>query len=459
MRVLVTGATGLIGCHVCRQLLSSGHQLTVVTRSRSKYNETVGLPALILEHDLMKEPLKASPILESIDVIVHLAGENIAKSKWSKGFKQQLYDSRINTTKHLLDPFIDLKQKKLSLVICASGVGIYTSSDEECDEQTPTQDDTSFFSHLCHEWERCVSKKCEKLSVRSIQARFGAVLARDGGMLAQLESFARSGLLGKMPGKDFWLSWVHIEDVVRALIFCIDNSEIRGAVNLTSVEPCWYSKFIYRLNQTFKKRDFLPPPKLLLSILHGELINILTRSHRVFPRKLIDQGFSFQFQDINAALTNLYKDFLWPLRFETSQWIPRDQRTVFDLFLSIKNLEKITPEWLNFEWIKPLPLKLNQDTELNYKISMYGLNIKSKTKITAYNPPHLFIDEQEGGLFYKWRHIHQFQSFAGGTLIIDRINYQLPYKLHLLVGRKVQSDMKRLFDYRKQKILELLGVE
>ena len=134
---------------------------------------------------------------------------------------------------------------------------------------------------------------------------------------------------------------------------------------------------------------------------------------------------------------------MWPLRFETTQWIPRDQRTVFDLFLSLRNLEKFTPEWLNLEWIKPLPLKLNQDTELNYKISIYGLNVKSKVKITAYNPPHLFVDEQEGGLFHKWRHIHQFQSFAGGTLIIDRMNYQLPYKLHLLVGRKVQSDIKK----------------
>ena len=459
MRILVTGATGLIGHHLCRQLLSLGHQLTVVTRSKTNYNENVGLPAFILEHDLMKEPLKASPILESIEVIIHLAGENIAKSRWSKDFKQKLYDSRINTTKNLLAPFNELKQKKLSLVICASGVGIYTSSDQECDEQTPTREDTSFFSHLCHKWERCVSERCEKLSVRSIQARFGAVLARDGGMLTQLEPYARSGFLGKMPGKDFWLSWIHIEDAVRALIFCIENSEISGAVNLTSVEPCLYSKFIYQLNQTFKKKDFLPPPKFLLSILHGEIIDVLTRSHRIFPQKLIRKGFSFEFQDINTALKNLYKNFLLPLRFETTQWIPRDKSTVFDLFLSLKNLKKITPEWLNFEWIGTPPLKLDQNTELTYKMSIYGLNIKSKTKITSYKPPNLFIDEQTNSLFDKWRHIHQFQSFAGGTLIIDRMNYQLSYNLNLLVGPKVQSDMKKLFNHRKQKLLELLGVE
>ena len=263
----------------------------------------------------MKGPLATSPILESIEVIIHLAGENIAKSKWSKNFKQKLYDSRINTTKHLLDPFIDLKQRKLSLVICASGIGIYTSSDQECDEQTPTQEDDSFFSHLCHEWEGCVSEKCKALSVRFIQARFGAVLARNGGMLAQLEPYARSGILGKMPGKDFWLSWIHIEDVVRALIFCIDHSEMNGAVNLTSAEPCLYSKFIYQLNQTFKKKDFLSPPKFILSILHGELIDVLTRSHRILPQKLVNQGFSFQFKNVDMALTNLYKDFFVAIAF------------------------------------------------------------------------------------------------------------------------------------------------
>ena len=459
MRILVTGATGLIGHHLCRQLLSLGHQLTVVTRSKANYSENIGLPALILEHDLMKEPLKVSPMLESIEVIIHLAGENIAKSKWSEDFKQRLYDSRINTTKNLLAPFTQLKQKRLSSVICASGIGIYTSSDQECDEQTSTQEDNSFFSHLCHQWEGSVVEECEKLSVRCVQTRFGAVLARDGGMLGQLESYARSGFLGKMPGKDFWLSWIHVEDAVKALIFCMENSQINGAVNLTSTQPCLYSKFIYHLNQTFKKKTFLPPPKFLLSILHGEMIDVLTRSHRVLPQKLIRQGFSFQFEDVHTALTNLYKDFLWPLRFETTQWVPRDRSTVFDLFLSLKNLEKITPEWLHFQWIGADPLKLDQNTELNYKISIYGLNIKSKTKITSYKPPHLFIDEQTNSLFDKWRHIHEFQSFAGGTLIIDRMNYQLSYNLNLLVGPKVQSDMKKIFNYRKQKILELLGIE
>ncbi len=459
MRILVTGATGLIGHHICKELLFLGHQLTVVTRSKSKYNEIVGLPAFVLEHDLMKKPLTTSSVLESIEVIIHLAGENVAKSKWSKDFKQKLYDSRINTTKHLLDPFIPLKQKKLSLVICASGIGIYTPSDKECDEQTPIQEESSFFSHLCHEWERCVLERCEKLSVRSIQARFGAVLARDGGMLDQLEPYARSGFLGKMPGKDFWLSWVHIEDVVKALIFCIENSEMSGAVNLTSPAPCLYSKFVHELNQTFKKKDFLSPPKFILSILHGELIDVLTRSHRILPQKLIQSGFSFQFQDINAVLINLYENFLWPLRFETMQWIPRDRSTVFDLFLSLRNLEKMTHPWLNFQWIGTSPLKLDQNTELKYKISIYGLNIKSKIKITTYNPPHLFIDEQSNGLFSKFRHIHQFQSFAGGTLIVDLLNYQLRYKLNLITGPLVQSDMKKIFNYRRQKILELLNVE
>lgn len=454
MRVLVTGATGLIGRHVCKQLLQSGHQLTVITRSQKKYNEIVGLPAYILEHDLIKGPLKSSPILESIEVIIHLAGENIAGSRWSKAFKQKLYDSRVKTTQHLLDSFIHLEQKKLSLIISASGIGIYNISDEKCNEQAPTRKDSSFFSQLCHAWEKCVDEK--RLSARVVRVRLGPVLARDGGMLAQMEPYARAGVLGRMPGRDFWMSWIHIEDVVRGLMFCIENDKISDVVNFTSPEPCLYLDFVHALNQTFKKRDFLPPPKFLLSILHGEMMNTLTESHRILPQKLMDQGFSFCFQKIHTAFANLYKNFLLPLRFEGSQWVSKDRNVVFDFFSSPKNLEKITLPQFKLQLIEPYPSRIEKDVEIDYNINMYGLNIKSKSKITTYKPPDLFVDEGVKGLFHKWRHVHQFQSLAGGTLIEDRVNYQLPYYLSLLGHRMAKARIKEMFDYRRKMISHFL---
>ena len=456
MRVLVTGATGLIGRHVCKELLQSGHQLTVITRSQKKYNEIVGLPACILEHDLIKGPLKSSPILESIEVIIHLAGENIASSRWSKAFKQKLYDSRVKTTRHLLDSFIHLKQKKLSLIISASGIGIYDASDKKCDEQTPTRKDSSFFSQLCHAWEKCIDEKSHQLSSRVVKVRLGPVLARDGGMLAQMEPYARAGILGRMPGKDFWTSWIHVEDVVRGLMFCIDQSKISGVVNFTSPGACLYSNFVHALNQTFKKRDFLPPPKFLLSILHGEMIDTLTESHRILPQKLIGQGFSFYFQKVHTAFANLYKDFLLPLRYEGSQWVPKDQSFVFNFFSSPKNLEKITLPQFKLQLIEPYPSRIEKDEEIGYKVCVYGLNIKSKTKIVVCKPPHLFVDEGAKGLFHKWQHAHQFQSLAGGTLIEDRVNYQLPYYLSLLGHRIAKARIQEMFDYRRKMISRLL---
>ena len=456
MRVLVTGATGLIGRHVCKQLLHAGHQLTVITRSKKKYDEIVGLPACILEHDLTKGLLRSSPILESIEVILHLAGENVARSRWSKAFKQKLYDSRVKTTQHLLDSFIHLKQKKLSLIISASGIGIYDSSDKKCDEQTPTYKNSSFFSHLCHSWEKCVDEKGHQLSSRVIKVRLGPVLARQGGMLAQMEPYARAGILGRMPGKDFWISWIHIEDVIRGLMFCIDNNKINSVVNFTSPEPCLYSNFVHALNQTFKKRDFLPPPKFLLSTLHGEMIDVLTKSHQILPKKLIDQGFSFDFPKVDMAFANLYTDFLLPLRYEGSQWISKDKSAVFDFFSSPKNLEKITLPQFRFQLIEPYPSRIEKNVEMDYKIHIYGLNIKTKTKIVAYKPPDLFVDEEVRGLFHKWRHLHKFQSLAGGTLIEDCINYQLPYRLNLLAHRIATNRIKEMFDYRRKMISRLL---
>ncbi len=455
MKILVTGATGLIGRHICEQLLYCGHQLTVITRSQEKYNEIVGLPACILEHDLMKGPLRPSPILESIDAIIHLAGENIAGSRWSEKFKQKLYDSRVKTTQHLLDSFIHLKQKKLSLIISASGIGVYSASDEKYNEQTPTDKNSSFFSRLCHEWEKYVDEGGSRLSARVIKVRLGPVLARQGGMLAQIEPYARAGILGRMPGKDFWISWIHIEDVVRGLMFCIENSQINGVINFTSPEPCLYSELIHAFNQTFKKKDFLSPPKFLLSMLHGEMINVLTKSHRILPQRLIDQGFSFHFPKVQPVFTDLYKDFLLPLRYEGSQWVPKDKNTVFDFYSSVQNIEKITPPWLKFQVNTP-SLRIKDNLEIDYKIGIYGLNIKAKTKVVICKPPDLFVDEEIKGLFHKWRHSHKFISLAGGTLIQDSVNYQLPYGLSLLGSRIAKNHIKKMFDHRHKMIFRLL---
>ena len=457
MRVLITGATGLVGCRLCEELLRSGHQITVVTRSKKKYDSVVGLPAVVLEHDLTQK-LLSSPILESIEAVVHLAGENIAGSRWSKEFKKKLYDSRVLTTQNLLESFIQLKQRSLSVVISASGIDIYPPSDQQCNEETVTED-SSFLSRLCHQWEDLVYEKTKQLNIRCLQARFGVVLARNSRVLSEMEGFARLGCLGPISGQDFWMSFIHIEDLVKGLIFCLENSKMSGPVNFTSPKPCLHSDFVSALNQTFERRNFLSSPKTLLSIMKGEMINAVTKSHRIVPQKLTDHNFTFCFENIKSVLENLYKGFLWPLRFETQQWIPKDKNVVFDFFSSVKNLEKITPPWLKFEWIASPPSKIQQGSEIDYKICIYGVNIKTRTKIVSYNPPKLLVDEKLKGPFRRWRHTHYFQSLAEGTLVTDHVNYELPYKLNLLGGSFAQSDIKKIFDYRKHKVLDLLNIK
>lgn len=304
MKVLVTGATGLIGRCLCKGLFDAGHQLTIVTRFQKKYDELVGLPATILEHDLTQKPL-STPILPSIEVAIHLAGENIGGSRWTQSFKQKLLASRVLTSQHLMESFRPLSHKKLALVISASGVDIYSPSREPCHEESSSKG-TSFLSQICQEWEKTIIDKAKLLKIRSVQARFGVVLSRDSEILRQMEPYVRWGLLGRISGEDFYMSFIHIQDLIRGLIFCIDNPQIQGSVNFTAPEPCLHSQFTDTLNQIFKKKTFFPIPKKLLSILKGEMIDVVTQSHHILPQKLQSFGFAFDFPNIKISLERLY---------------------------------------------------------------------------------------------------------------------------------------------------------
>lgn len=455
MRILITGATGLVGRHLCKALLEAGHSLTVVTRCQKKYDELVGLPAFILEHDLNQGVISSS-VLEAIEVIIHLAGENIGGSKWTKNFKQKLHNSRVLTTQNLLDSFKPLKQKVLSTVISASGIDIYPPSDQEYHEETPTTN-KSFLSHLCQEWEKSAIERAKHLNIRSIQARFGLVLSRDSKVLEEMEPFARKGLLGRISGKDFWMSWIYIEDLIRALIFCIENTQIQGPINCTSPHPCLHSDFIRTLNQSFGKKDFLPAPKTLLSLFKGDLIHSVTKSHKVIPRQLESMGFSFHFKDIASTLTSMYQDFQATLRYEGWLWFPQSIEKVFEFCTFLENVKKISPPWIKFQLNKENPLKITKDTEFGYTFCIHRLTIKTKAKIVAYKKPYFFADENiKGGFFHKWHHKHYFKTLAGGTLVTDQISYQLPKGLNLLGSFWAKSDIKKIFDYRHQKMADFL---
>lgn len=280
MNILITGGTGFIGSTLTKRLLQKGYNLIVLSRSlQDSSPSTKFIKSLSqINHN------------EKIDVVINLAGAPINK-RWSNSYKQEL----INTL-----------EQKPSLFISASAIGYYgTQNTEHLDENSSYVDD---FPHkLCNLWES-EAKKVAAAGVRTCIARIGVVLGKDGGALKEILLPFKFGLGGKIgSGKQFF-SWVHIDDVINVFIFLIFNKRQKGIYNLTSPNPVTNANFTKKLGKIISRPIFFTIPEFLIKLIFGEMGNkLLLNGAAVYPKKLLDNGYEFKFETIEAALSNLTK--------------------------------------------------------------------------------------------------------------------------------------------------------
>jgi len=235
---------------------------------------------------------------------VNLIGENISQ-RWTEKVKERLRNSRINSTRKIVKAFstVDSKGK---VFISASAVGIYGNrGDELLNENSIPGGD--FLANLCVDWEK-EAKKAQEFGVRVVILRIGIVLGKGGGFLARLEPLFKLGLGGKISDGKAWMSWIHIEDLARAIEFAIENENISGVYNAVAPEPVTNEVFTKTFARVLKRPAFLPVPKFGLKILFGsELTEVaLTASQRVKPERLMESGFRFEYEDVESALRSLY---------------------------------------------------------------------------------------------------------------------------------------------------------
>ena len=280
MNIMISGSNGLIGKNLKNALTQQGHNIIRLSRDFSK-------------------PIDFS----DVDVVIHLAGENIAQKRWSEDQKNKIKNSRLIGTKQLSDQ-LAASEHKPSLFISSSATGYYGDrKDKDLDENS--EPGAGFLPEVCVEWENS-TKSAENAGIRTVHIRTGIVLSKEGGALKKMLPpflFGAGGILGD--GKQF-MSWISIKDEINAILFIINNQTITGAVNLTAPNPVNNYEFTKILGKVIKRPTIAPLPGFIARIMFGEMADaILLTGNKVYPKKLIDAGFSFEHSTLDKALESV----------------------------------------------------------------------------------------------------------------------------------------------------------
>jgi uncharacterized protein (TIGR01777 family) len=298
MKVFITGGTGFVGSYLSRKLLQEGCEVTILTRNtRKMHPDSPGLSYLV------GDPTQEGPWMGAVpehDWIINLAGASIF-TRWSAGHKQEIYDSRLKTTRNLVIALAEGDRRQL---FCStSAVGVYgPRGDETLTEASPLNHD--FLGELARDWE-AAALKAQDLGIRTVVARFGIVLGRDGGALTQMTRAFRLFVGGKLGDGRQWFSWIHQEDHARAFLFVKDHPELTGPVNFTSPEPVRNQELTAALGRVLGRPTFMTVPAFMVRLALGEFGDVLLSGQKVLPQRLREAGFEFRFPDLDQALRDL----------------------------------------------------------------------------------------------------------------------------------------------------------
>jgi len=298
MKVLVTGATGLIGRSLCRALTDEGHTIVGLSRSPEKAR------GLAVREMLKWEPQSGPPpeqAFDGLDAIVHLVGEPIAAHRWSEEQKKRIRDSRIVSTRNLVNGLRSTKQPPAAF-ISGSAIGFYGDrGDEKLTEQSAAG--RGFMSDVCKAWE-AEAEAAAELGIRVVQVRTGVVLSQEEGALQKMLTPFKLGLGGPIGGGRQWFSWIHIKDIVGIFSYMLTSS-VSGPVNATAPEPVTNAEFTRELARALHRPAFLPVPKFGLQALMGEMSEVLLGSQRVLPKAILEAGYEFFYPTLAPALADL----------------------------------------------------------------------------------------------------------------------------------------------------------
>jgi uncharacterized protein len=303
MRVIIPGGTGLIGSHLAKSLAGSGHEVILLSRQPEKYSRTLPKEIQIEKWD-GRSAAGWSNLADGADVIINLAGENLAAGRWTEQRKKRILESRVNAGQAVVQA-VEQAVQKPRLVIQSSAIGYYGNRpDDPADENTPPGDD--FLARVCQAWEGS-TQAVESFGVRRVIIRTGVILSTEGGPLPRMLLPMRLFVGGPLGNGKQWLSWIHLEDEIRAIQFLMDHPSALGPYNLNAPQPVRNRELMKILGKVIRRPSFIPAPGFAIRLLFGEMATIVLDGTKVIPEKVQQLGFSFTFNDVESALRNLLK--------------------------------------------------------------------------------------------------------------------------------------------------------
>ncbi|MGG1676374.1 TIGR01777 family oxidoreductase [Neobacillus sp. NRS-1170] len=300
MKIAIAGGTGFVGKALVDEFLKNNHKVVILTRR---------LPNII-KNDRIKYVQwlseNSNPIseLQNTDIFINLAGESISSGRWTEERKNKILISRLEAVKELLE-IIKKLERKPKAFINASAVGIYGTSLDMVFTEEEQILGNDFLAETVRQWEY-ESSFAAKLGIRTSFCRFGIILDRDEGALPKIAFPYKAFIGGNIGHGRQWMSWIHIEDIVKGITFIIDNEDIQGPVNFTAPNPVTMSEFGKTLALKLHRPHWLPVPSFALRLFLGEMSTLVVDGQKVLPNKLLDSGFEFKYPDLQKALQNIF---------------------------------------------------------------------------------------------------------------------------------------------------------
>ena len=295
MKILIVGGSGFIGTKLSEHFNKKMYGVDILTRNTANKKKDTEFIKFITELEFNKK---------DYDVIINLAGEPLNSSRWNDEVKNNIYKSRIETTRNIVEYIKN--QKKAPTLINASAIGIYGNDEEKIFNEDAIITAQDFTQKLCRDWEK-EAEKASLYGARVCLIRLGIVLGENGGALLKMTPAFKLGVGAILGNGKQWMSWVHIDDVINAIDFIIHHNELYGPFNITSPEPCSNKIFSQELALSLNRPCFFKIPGLIVKMIFGEMAEaIVLKGQKVLPTRLLSAGFGFKFLKIKDAFYDIF---------------------------------------------------------------------------------------------------------------------------------------------------------